>query len=514
MNKLIIVIFLAFGIGFQGCNSAFLDLTPDSEPNANDFYETEEQFEQALNGAYQPLRALVGESGYLMGEMRSDNTHYDYYAPDRGIHIIRRENIDDFLDDSQNQWSNGYFDNSYVGIARINTILDRIEQADFSQEAKDLIVGEAKFLRAYYYFNLVRYFGGVPLFLKEVLKEEDAFLPRSSAEEVYDVVIADASEAVAKLPAPSFPQNGRANKGSASVLLAEVYMTLQDFEAAEPLLRNVTAMGYGLLPNYADVFRTANKNSRESVFEIQFLMGDQGQQSMFIYWFAPKTTNVELITGVTSNTLNYGGWNVPTTDMMEAYEEGDTRKDASIAMAEGVIAGDGSFVIESVESSVDYTVPTGKVAKPFIKKYMNPHNRERNTDDNWPVYRYSDVLLLLAECLNENGKSADAPELINQVRKRAGAALPSVNATGYEELKAVIAQERRVELAFENHRWHDLVRTGQAIDVMNAHGERIKNQYNYIVDNAYQVTPERLIFPIPYLEMQLNDQLEQNPGYQ
>lgn len=504
---------LVIGIGLQGCNSEFLNLTPDSEPNANDFFQTEEQFQQALNGAYQPLRSLVSESGYLMGEMRSDNTHYDFYAPDRGIHIVRRENIDDFLDDSQNQWTNGYFNNSYVGIARVNTILSRIESADFSQEAKDVIIGEAKFLRAYYYFNLARYFGGVPLYLTEVVEQADAFLPRSSVDEVYDIIIADATDAVAKLPAPAFPQNGRANKGSASTLLAEIYMTRQDFEAAEPLLRSVATMGYSLLSNYADVFRTANKNSSESVFEIQFMMGDQNQQSMFIYWFAPKTTNVEPITGVTSNTLNYGGWNVPTEDMMDTYEEGDSRKAASIGIAEGVIAGDGSFVIEAVKSSENYTQPAGKIAKPFIRKYLNPHNRERNTDDNWPVYRYSDVLLLLAECLNENGKPAEALEFINQVRERAGSSLSLVTETGKEALREIIAKERRVELAFENHRWHDLVRTGKAIDVMTAHGEEMKALYNHIADNAYHVTTERLIFPIPYLEMQLNDQLTQNPGY-
>jgi SusD family. len=513
MNKLIIYIFLVMGAGLQACDSEFLNLTPDSEPNANDFYQTEQQFQQALNGAYQPLRSLVGESGFLMGEMRSDNTHYDYYAPDRGIHIIRRENIDDFLDDSQNQWTNDYFNNSYVGIARVNTILSRIESAEFSQEVKDLIIGEAKFLRAYYYFNLVRYFGGVPLYLTEVLREEDAFLPRSSVDEVYAQITADASDAVAKLPPPSFPQNGRANKGSASTLLAEVYMTRHDFAAAEPLLQSVTTMGYSLLPNYADVFRTANKNSRESVFEIQFMMGDQGQQSMFIYWFAPKTTNVERITGVVSNTLNYGGWNVPTTDMMQAYEEGDTRKAASIGIAEGVISGDGSFIIETVKSSENYVQPAGKVAKPFVRKYLNPHNRERNTDDNWPVYRYADVLLLLAECLNENGKPAEAADLVNQVRKRAGNTLPLVTETGVEALREIIAHERRVELAFENDRWLDLVRTGQAIPVMTAHGEEMKARYGHIADNAYQVTENRLIFPIPYLEMQLNNQLTQNPGY-
>jgi hypothetical protein len=496
-----------------GCKKDFLNLTPDSEANAEDFYQTAEQFQQAVNGVYEPLRATVGESGFIMGEMRSDNTHYDYYAPDRGIHIIRRENIDDFLDDSQNQWTNEYYNTCYVGIARANTILSRIDKVELDQAVKDQIIGETKFLRAYYYFNLVRYFGGVPLFLKEVEKEGDAFLARATTEEVYAQIISDAKDAVDKLPVPAFPQNGRANKGSASTLLAEVYMTLKDFSTALPLLKSVTTMGYSLLPKYSDAFELGNKNSRESVFEIQFMMGDQGQQSMFTYWFIPKANNVELITGVVSNTLNYGGWNVPTDDMLNTYEQGDSRKAASIGIAEGVIGSDGSFIIQASKSSEGYVVPAGKVAKPFVRKYLHAHSRERNTDDNWPVYRYSNVLLMLAECLNETGSPGDALTYINQVRKRAGASLANVTETGKSALADIIAHESRVELAFENHRWHDLVRTGKAIEVMNAHGKQMKSKYNFISSSAYNVTQDRLIFPIPYLELQLNKALTQNPGY-
>lgn len=512
MKKHIIWIIL-IAMGVSSCTKDFLQLTPDSEPNAEDFYETEEQFEQAINGVYESLRATVNESGYLMGEMRSDNTHYDYYAPDRGIHIIRRENIDDFLDDAQNQWSNNYFNDSYAGIARANTILDRIEQASFDQAAKDPIIGEAKFLRSLYYFNLVRYFGGVPLYLKEVVTEADAFLPRSTVDEVYEVIIGDLQDAIDKLPEPSFPQNGRANKGAASTLLAEVYMTRKDFAAAETLLRSVTTMGYGLLANYADVFSPNNKNSVESIFEIQFMMGDQGQQSMFTYWFIPKSTDVEILTGITSNTLNYGGWNVPTDDMLRSYETGDSRKAASVGIAEGIIGGDGNFIIQAMKSSEGYVQPAGKVAKPFVKKYLHTHSRERNTDDNWPVYRYADALLLLAECLNENGKAGEALEYVNQVRSRAGSSLTPITTTDKEALANAIAHERRVELAYENHRWHDLVRTGKAIEVMTAHGVEMKEKYNFIARNAYNITEQKLIFPIPYLEMQLNNQLTQNPGY-
>ena len=506
-------IYIAAALAFTSCSDDFLNLTPDSELSANDFYQTETQFNQALSGVYQVLRSTVNESGYLMGEMRSDNTHYDYYAPDRGIHIVRRENIDDILDDSQNQWTNGYFNTCYVGIARANTILDRIGEANFDESIKNRIIGETKFLRAYFYFNLVRYFGEVPLYLKEVKKEADAFLGKSSVDDVYKQIIEDSQDAIAKLAAPTFPQVGRATKGAASTLLAEVYMTRKDFAAALPLLKSVTTMGYGLLPNYADVFEPSKKNNEESIFEIQFMMGDQGQQSMFSYWFIPKSNNVELITGVVSNTLNYGGFNVPTDDMLRAYETGDSRKNASIGIAEGIIGADGSFVIQAVKPSAGYVTPAGKTAKPFIKKYLHAHNRERNTDDNWPVYRYSNVLLLLAECLNETGAGTEALTHLNAVRKRAGSTLPLISNTNKSQLADLILKERRVELAFENHRWHDLVRTGKAISVINEHGKEMKAKYGFIASNAYNLTQDRLIFPLPYLELQLNKLLSQNPGY-
>jgi len=511
--KLKYYIYITAIFALSSCSDDFLNLTPDSELSANDFYKTEEQFQQALSGVYQVLRSTVGESGYLMGEMRSDNTHYDYYAPDRGIHIVRRENIDDFLDDSQNQWTNGYFDASYIGISRANTILGRIEDGELSDEAKNRIIGETKFLRAYYYFNLVRYFGEVPLYLTEVTTEDDAFLPRSSVEDVYSTIIADVEDAIERLEVPNFPQTGRVTKGTATTLLAEIYMTRKDFQSAEPLLRSLTTMGYELVSNYEDVFDTANKNNRESIFEVQFMMGDQGQHSMFSYWFIPKSRNVEIITGIVSNTLNFGGFNVPTDDLMRAYEEGDSRKSASIGIAEGIIDTDGSFVIESVEDSDGYVTPAGKTAKPFIKKYLHAHSRERNTDDNWPIYRYSNVLLMLAECLNENGNSADALPYLNEVRKRAGDALPNIITTEQNALRDIILHERRIELAFENHRWHDLVRTDKAIEVMTAHGIEMKSKYNYLTNNSYQINENRLIFPIPYLELQLNNQLTQNNGY-
>ncbi|KAA2240241.1 RagB/SusD family nutrient uptake outer membrane protein [Chitinophaga agrisoli] len=503
---------IVFAAALCSCKQDFLELTPEDSPNANDFFKTEAQFQQALTGAYQSLRGMASQSAYLMGEMRSDNTHYDFYAKDRGIHILRRENIDNFLDDAQNQWSNQFYFDAYTGIARCNTVISRLESVELGAAVEDQLSAEARFLRAYYYFNLVRYFGGVPLYLKEVIKQEDAFVPRATAEETYNTIIEDAKYAISKLAAPAaFPQTGRATLGAAKTLLAEVYITRKQYAEASPLLKDVTQMGYALLSNYADVYALQNKNSTESVLEAQFQQGDQGQQSQFIYWFMPKTKDAKPITGVTANTLLTGGWNVPTQDMLDAYEPGDKRKDASVAVAEGVIDTDGEFKAESLKSIVNYQAPAGKVYRLFIRKYLHAHSREANTDDNWPLYRYADVLLLLAESLNEEGKGAEALPYLNQVRTRAG--LTAATATDQATLRDIIAHERRVELAFENHRWNDLVRTGKAITVMTAHGVKLKQQYSYLTASSYQVTQNRLVYPIPYSEMQLNKQLIQNNGY-
>lgn len=292
-------------------------------------------------------------------------------------------------------------------------------------------------------------------------------------------------------------------------------MTLKRYADAETLLKTLSGMGYQLLPNYASVFSTANKNSRESIFEVQYLQGAQGgQQSNFIYLFLPRTASTAMITGVATNNTGIGGWNTPTQDLIDAYEPGDARKDASIGIAEGTYNASNIFTISANKSVENYTPAAGKIGVPYIKKYLNPHSTANNTNDNWPIYRYADALLLLAESLNEQHRPAEALPYLNQVRDRAfGVGVSPVTTTDEAELRDIIAHERRVELAFENHRWHDLVRTGKAIDVMNAHGAALKAAYNYLTADTYQVTQNRLLFPIPQSERELNRDLAQNDGY-
>lgn len=512
MKKYLILIYmLSFGI--TSCNKDFLNLVPEDNPTSGSFFKTEQHFQDALAASYTALRAVYNVD-YVLAEMRSDNTHYDYYSSDRSNGNFHKEQIADFMDDAINNYTNGFWVQSYKGIFRTNVVLDHIQDAEFSDAAKNPIIGEAKFLRALFYYNLVRYYAGVPLYLHEVSSVDDAYFERSSEAEVYKSIIDDATDAIQKLSAPTvFPQSGRATKGSALSLLADVYMTQKRYADAEPLLKQVTQMGYGLQAAYASIYALANKNSKESIFEVQYKQGaTDGQQSNFIYQFIPRVTNSTNITGVNTNSLNTGGFNTPTNDLISSYEPNDTRLDASIAISEGIDVG-GAFTPQVVKSIVNYVAPAGKIGKPFIKKYLHTHLVANNTDDNWPIYRYSEVLLFLAECLNEQGKSAEALTYLNLVRVRAGLT-PSVTVS-QTLLRDVIDHERRIELAFENKRWHDLVRTGKAIQVMNAYGATLKASglYPNLAADSYQVTSKHLLFPIPNRERTINIKITQNPGY-
>ena len=271
-------------------------------------------------------------------------------------------------------------------------------------------------------------------------------------------------------------------------------------------------MGYQLLPDYASVFALGNKNSRESIFEIQYQQGNQGQNSDFVYPFLPLASDVKILTGIASQNRQGGGFNTPTFEMIGTYETGDKRLEASIAVAEGTgVIGD--MFIESVKSPIGYKVPAGKRAYPFIKKYLHPHSLEQNTDDNFPIYRYSDALLSMAEALNEQNKSSEALTYLNPVRVRAG--LAATTTVSQAALREVILHERRVEFAFENKRWLDLVRTGNAIEVMTKNGAYIRAFHAgaaYIPSNSYVVTQQKLLFPIPNREVVIG-KLTQNPGY-
>lgn len=473
-------------ITLTGCSDGFLDLPSKTTLSSVIYYESQSDFEQAINGAYAPLRGLYNgiNGAWAMGEMRSDNTTYKFNPNDRGT--IAGEYIKDFIEESSNAIPLNKYASNYNIISRVNHLLEPIDDVAFDETVKNNIKGQAYFLRALAYLDLVQYFGGVPLHLKPVKTKNETSLPLSTVEEVHEQIIADAKLAAALLPGKTNQEPGRATSASAKMLLGNLYIVQKKWAEAEAILKEIS--GYSLLPDYNDIYDTNNKNHNESIFEIQYKEGTEGFASNFFYTFLPQPISAEevgAITGIPEVARTIEGYNIPTPDIIEAYEPGDLRKEATIGM---LVASEKSY--------------------PYIKKYCHEHSLTNNTNDNWPVYRYAETLLFLAEAANEQNKTSEALGYLNQVRTRAG--LANSTASGQSAIREAILQERRVELAFENKRWLDLVRSNKAEEVMKAYGTRVKaNPEAYYFPEGYSVAPSAytnipLLFALPASEAALS----------
>lgn len=513
MKKLNLYIAAIGILSLASCSNSFLDLTDETTITSETFFKTTDHFEQALVASYTGMRNIALD-GIFMDEMRSDNTFFTRYSGDRGPYNST-EKIALFFDDETVSWVPDRYNNVYACIARVNTILNRLESSELTDEEKQTVRAEALFLRAFYYFDLVTHWGGGPLMLEEVTNEAEAFKAKSTVEEVYQQILSDVSEAITiGLPIPTtFPQSGRATMGAAKMLRAYVYMSQpnRNYPAAEQDLKDITNMHYELLDNYEDVFAKTNKNNQESIFEVQWIEDGSTDQYNTIPWrVIPKCSNNDFLMGIAGS--NYagtsGGWCVPTEEMVQSYEDGDLRLDASIAVAEGVTDAAENFTCEAVKTISDYTPTEGKSYYYFIRKYYHPpYAYSLRADDNFPIYRYAGALLLLAENLVEQNKNAEALPYINQVRARAG--LPALTEVTAED----VANEMRHELAFENHRWTDLIRTGKALETMSRFADDMRALYPWILPAEFDIKEERLVYAFPLREIQTNYLLEQNPGY-
>jgi starch-binding outer membrane protein, SusD/RagB family len=476
-KALIVTCFLSLGLA--GCGDEFLTVPPETALSSVTFFKTEADFQQAVNGAYVPLRAIHNGPSMLLSEQHSDNARYV-----RNVLFGATENQGN-LADFNVPTANGITTNTnvlnvyrqnYQIIARTNQVLTLIDGVEMPAASKNNLKGQALFLRGLAYLDLVRYFNKAPLQLAPVAARSEAAQPLATADQLYAQIIKDTQEAITLLPAKSVQEAGRATSGSARALLANVYIIQKKWAEAEAVLKAIVSSNeYSLIPDYANVFSTTsgNKNNKESVFEVQYLEGAQGLNGSFLYSMLPSPmapAELVTITGTGNpQPITGEGNNIPTPDIIEAYEEGDKRKDASIG-----------FITLSGALHKNKTFP-------HIKKYAKPHSLHGNHGMNWPVYRYSEVLLFLAEALVEQGKTAEAIPFLNQVRNRAG--LANTTASSQTELRAAVYQERRVELAFESKRLHDLVRTGRLQQVIQAYGARVK------ADKARYYYPEEGFVP-------------------
>lgn len=464
MRKKLIITCLASTLAFSSCQDKFLTVLPETTLSADVYFKTQADFQAAVNAAYAPLRTIFNDRAWKLGELHSDNA---YYArnPLYGA-VDATENIADFAvptangvtanDNVLQQWRQ-----DYLIIARANQILVLIDGVDFDAAVKANLKGQALFLRAFAYFELARYFGSVPLHLIPVTTRQEAALPLSKVEDIYAQIEKDAKEASTALLPKSTQEAGRVTSGTAKMLLANLYVVQKKWADAATLLADIVKSGgYSLMPNYDDAFSgtSDNKNNAESVFEVQFMEGAAGYSGNLIYQIMPSPiTAAELfpITG-TNNTqaTSQESNDIPTPDIIAAFETGDKRKDVNIGYV-----------------TLSQSARANKVF-PYVKKFARKHTQQGNTGQNFPVYRYAEVLLFLAESLNESGKSADAIPYLNQIRARAG--LAATTASSQTDLREAIFKERRVELAFENKRWFDIVRTGRIQEIIVPYGARVK----------------------------------------
>ncbi|MEO9804087.1 MAG: RagB/SusD family nutrient uptake outer membrane protein [Reichenbachiella sp.] len=484
MKKLLIIMLAVHVI--TSCSDE-IDLAPISDPSAANFYRNASDMEAAVAGAYDALQTIgqYAHSYPFLMEVRSDNS----YEPDIGGSggIFYRIDVFDLNPGNsvlENAWRDGY-----AGIQRANIVLNRIDAIeDMTAATKSIRTGEMKFLRALTYFNLVRIFGDVPLVLEEITDPNASFAAgRTASTQIYSQIVQDLTDAVAALPATQ-SETGRATQGAANTLLGKVHLTFGNTSEAITALRAVS--GYSLETNYSDVFGVTNENNGESIFEVQFTAGSgsaieanglgngEGEGSPFPNLFAPVGGS-NLIGG--GQTLSN---NAATQELFDSYDVTDARRDVNIGNFSGAL---------------------------YPAKLLGTAVGDLDSDVNSIVLRYADVVLMLAEALNDQGYVAngEAFGLINQVRNRAGLAdLTSATVTDQAAFALAVENERRWELAFENHRWLDLVRTGRAETVMNAHGAV------QAAPNNFSMSAHQLIYPVPQREIDTNpDVIGQNTGY-
>ncbi|MFH0758429.1 MAG: RagB/SusD family nutrient uptake outer membrane protein [Bacteroidota bacterium] len=473
------------------CSKDFLEKAPLDSINTENFYQTEADAIAAINGAYQPLQwPKLYNMRMWTSDIMAGNSMVGAGGGDDGRET---QDMANFVTATDNPGVLDLFRGPPPGILRCNVVLQEVPRMDIDEVIKDRVLGEAYFLRALYHFILVRYFGDIPLILEPLAPGDNLRPFRTDKAIVYGQIIEDLTSAMDLLPARSTYASGdlgRASKGAATGLLAKVYLTLGDWEQVLALTDEVSSLGYALNPNYGDNFDILNKNSVESLFEIQYI-SDAGED----FWSNENQASwLSTFTGPRNSDMVAGGWgwNQPYQEFVDAYEEGDLRKDVTI-LYDGCPQFDGQ----------DYD-PSYSTTGYNLRKFLVTKSESATSDNspmNFPVLRYADVLLMKAEALNNLNRTSEAEVPLNAVRKRAG--LPAVTGLSQSEFREKVLHERRMELAFEGQRWFDMIRIdgGQwGLDFLHSIGK-------------LNASEKHLLFPIPLKEIESNPNLIQNPGY-
>ncbi|PVD50256.1 RagB/SusD family nutrient uptake outer membrane protein [Terrimonas sp.] len=490
-NNIYLIIAATLGtVIFSSCKK-FLEEDPKSQVTITNYYKTEADAISAVNSIYAYLNSI--STGTTAGVYHSTFWVTMGLASDELLNnqvaAPQFDQLATFTYTSQNSALEEIWAMHYKTITIANIAIARIPGIAMNESLKNRLVGEAKFLRALMYFNMVRMFGSIPLLVEE---NNPLTPPPASAETIYAQITSDLDFAADNLPDSYDPGNGRgrATNGAANALLAKVYLTQKQWDKAATTAKKVIDSNrYALWEDFADVFKLSSRNGKEAIFSVGF--GDAG--GAIIFWEAgqfqvrllPPDLSVE---GV----KNAQGWQIPTEYLYNRYDADDRRRAVT-------------FITEINDPA---TGP--KTIRPYIQKYWDraaePTGNESSND--FPVLRYADVLLMYAEASNELGQTVVAEEYINKIRKRARfngtnylPTVPDYSGLSKDQVRDAIIKERLLEFVAEGQRWFDLART-------NTLTEKVP-----LAKPGVTPQTKNYLFPIPQREIDLNNSLEQNTGY-
>lgn len=459
-----------------GSCSELLEEVPADTLVSSNFYLTQSDALAGMNAVYGRLnKGMYNRNFYLYTDEFTDDGMAGI-----GVNNPFIRAIDNFTHAPVNDRFDSAWQEHYDGINRANEVITKVPAINMDATLRSRIVGEAKFVRALLYFNLVRLFGSVPLVLTPTSSTEGLDVEQAPVDAVYDQIKKDLTDAEAALPLTySAGDVGRVTKGAAGGMLARMYLTRKDWNlTAQKCKELIDSKTYELWDDYAKIFQVGTENQKEAIFSVQFASNVSNGNTMMILSM-PRGK----VPGLTGNEAD-----VPTDDLAKAYETGDRRREVTI------------------RNSLDVGGKNYSFTNCFFK-YYDPATFSASTDSgvNYPVLRYADILLMYAEALNElNGPTPEAYALVNQVRARARngktGIIPNLIGLTKDSFRDALYQERRVEFAFEGIRWFDLVRTGRMVAVMKAHGKT-------------SAQPFHVLLPIPQREMDTNRKLKQNQGY-
>ncbi|MFV5693472.1 RagB/SusD family nutrient uptake outer membrane protein [Flavobacterium sp. LT1R49] len=484
MKKIYISIFALSAYFFSGCSNDYLDADQTESISTKDIalFNNDAGAATFVTAIYSKFLDwnMTSFSWIGLSSIASDDADKGSSPGDTGSD---KDLMDALTYNASTPSTSEIFAANYEGINRCNQALSIVPQLDQANPAlRARLLGEAKFLRAFMYFTLVKTYGGVPIVdhLPNPSSDEDRImqLTRKTSAEVYAFIESDLNDAIAALPNKSeyaAAEKGRASKGAAYALLAKVNLYQKNWQKVVDNCNLIT--GYSIVPNYASMFRLAGENDAESIFEIQ---GTGSVPAKGISGYSN-----------TQGARGAGGWgwgfNTPSQSLVNAYEAGDVRKNATIIFA-GTTLYDGRVVPTTVENP-----------RYNFKAYSSAFTDGWETDVNIKYLRYAEVILMKAEALNELNQTPAAIPLLNQIRTRAG--LGNTTAVSQGDVRTAIWKERRVEMAFEHDRFFDLVRTGQAVAA-------------FAIDGKTFVAGKHELFPLPQAFItQANGLSIQNLGY-